>query len=556
MPDQVESFKLICGGGLNSNENHLDLSDNNPGSATRLINYEPSLFGGYRRINGYEELGYTGSGGLGEVGTSSTSEGPVLGLAIYQNSQYNNPFYIAARADTGGSTYSFYKYVPLVGWQSITTGFTRNMTSGLRSVNRLRHVQFNYGGGDAICFVDGVNPAIVFDGNTWYELLTTNTGGTASAGGPFALDAPSLVNFFKNTLFLAGDDATKPTVAYSKPVTTIDPHGYLDFGTGNGGGQLSAGFPVVQIKPFRDNLFIFGSNAINKASADTTVGFTVDPVTANVGCVATDSVLEIGGDLIFLSPDGFRPVAGTSRIGDVEIESVSRPIQGALVDIIANYDLDTLCGVVIRSKSQIRYFVGDETEDKIAAYGLIGGLTEENGRIRWNFGELVGIRAHVAASDYVGSTEVVLHGDYDGKVYQQEKGNNFSGDDILAVYSTPYLDFGDTDIRKVFREINTFVRAEGPFELSLSLRFDWGDYDTSSPSSYTQDSRGGPVEYSGRNIDYAGTNVLYGGNSKPIMSTDVQGSGFSVRAEFVSIGQFDPYSVQGLVFEYSVAGRR
>jgi hypothetical protein len=554
MADQIESFKVICGGGLNSNENHLDLSDNLPGAATRLINYEPSLFGGYRRINGYIELGDTGSGGLGEVGTSSTAEGPVLALAIYQNSQYNNPFYIAARADTGGSTYSFYKYVPLVGWQVIATGFTRNMTSGLRSVNRLRHVQFNFGGGDAICFVDGVNPAIVFDGNTWYELLSTNTGGSTSPGGPNVLDAPSVVDFFSSTLFLSGDRGTKPAVAFSSPVNSADTDAYLDFGAN--GGQLSAGFPVVQIKPFRDNLFIFGSNAIVKATADTSSGFVIAPVTANVGCVATDSVLEIGGDLMFLAPDGLRPVAGTSRIGDVEIESVSRPIQGALVDIIANYDLDTMCGVVIRSKSQIRYFVGGDTVGQTYSYGLIGGLTDNDGSIQWNFGELVGIRAHVTTSDYVGSTEVVLHGDFDGKVYQQEQGNNFAGNDILAVYTTPYLDFGDTDIRKIMRQINTFVRAEGPFTLSLGLRFDWGDYNNPQPAGYSQSSLGGPVEYAGRNIDYAGANVLYGGNSKPVMSTNIQGSGFSTRAEFVSIGQFDPYSIQGIVFEYSVAGRR
>ena len=554
MADQIESFKVICGGGLNSNENHLDLSDNLPGSATRLINYEPSLFGGYRRINGYKELGYTGSGGLGEVGTSSTAEGAVLGLAIYQNSQFNNPFYISARKDTNANTYSFYKYVPLSGWQVISTGFTRDMSAGLRSVNRLRHVQFNFGGGDAICFVDGVNPAIVFNGTNWYELVNTNTGGTSSPGGPNVLNAPSVVDFFNHTLFLSGDKGTKPAIAYSAPVNTADTDAYLDFGSS--GGQLSAGFPVVQIKPFRDNLFVFGSNAIVKVATDSTLNFVTSPVTANVGCVAADSVLEIGGDLMFLAPDGFRPVAGTSRIGDVEIESVSRPIQGALVDVIANYNLDTLCGVVIRSKSQVRYFVGGSSIDKIDSYGLIGGLTETNGSIQWNFGELVGIRAHVTTSDYVGSSEVVLHGDFDGKVYQQEVGNNFSGDDILAVYSTPYLDFGDTDLRKIMRQINTFVRAEGPFTLNLGLRFDWGDYNNPQPAGYSQSSLGGPVEYAGRNIDYGASSVLYGGNSKPVMSTNIQGSGFSTRAEFVSIGQFDPYSIQGLVFEYSVAGRR
>ena len=55
MPDQIQSFKLVCAGGLNSNENHLDLSDNSPGAATRMLNFEPSLFGGYRRVEGYNE---------------------------------------------------------------------------------------------------------------------------------------------------------------------------------------------------------------------------------------------------------------------------------------------------------------------------------------------------------------------------------------------------------------------------------------------------------------------------------------------------------------------
>ena len=68
MPDQIENLKIICAGGLNSNENHLDLSDNEPGVATRLVNFEPSLFGGYRRISGYElynsDFPEVGAGGM------------------------------------------------------------------------------------------------------------------------------------------------------------------------------------------------------------------------------------------------------------------------------------------------------------------------------------------------------------------------------------------------------------------------------------------------------------------------------------------------------------
>ena len=82
------------------------------------------------------------------------------------------------------------------------------------------------------------------------------------------------------------------------------------------------------------------------------------------------------------------------------------------------------------------------------------------------------------------------------------------------------------------------------------------DNETLVPSTYTQASSGGPTIYNDLGSIYGAANVLYGGNSKPIMTTDVQGSGFSAQATFVSIGQTKPFSIQGLVFEFSVSGRR
>ena len=259
---------------------------------------------------------------------------------------------------------------------------------------------------------------------------------------------------------------------------------------------------------------------------------------------------------MFLAPDGFRPVAGTSRIGDVELETVSKPIQATLVDFIKNNSMDTLNGVVIRSKSQVRYFVGTDSVGVTDSIGIIGGLSNSTGAISWEFGELLGIRASCCTSEYVDAEELVLHGDYDGRVYRQEQATSFNSTDILAIYATPYLDFGDTDIRKAMRKVNTFIRAEGPLEMNLAIAYDWGDYNTSRPSTFSQNSEGGPTVYSGRNITYNADNVIYGGSSKPIMTSDIQGSGFSVRATYVTFGQFDSYSIQGLVFEYSTAGRR
>lgn len=546
MPDRIESFKVVCSGGLNSNENHLDLSDNQPGSATRLVNYEPSLFGGYRRIEGYEYY----DDDYQEVTDAGSAEGKVLCVTYYKNEHLGNPYIIAARKDVGANTYSFYYHTPYIGWRKMVTGLIHSTTDGVRTVQKIRFAQFDFGSGSHIIFVDGVNKATIFDGTNWYALDNANTGGELSPGGDQLVNAPSLVDVFENHIFLSGDRTAQAVVVHSAPG---DP---FTFTAAAGAGQLTTGFKVIQIKPFRDNLFIFGNNSIKKAVADLTAGFVTDQVTSNVGCVAADSVLEIGGDLLFLAPDGFRPVAGTSRIGDVELETVSKPIQSLLVDVIKNTDLSTLNGVVVRSKSQVRYFFGDDNRFIEDSEGLIGGLTDSGGSIGWEFGSLLGIRASCCSSEYIGTEEYVLHGDYDGKVYRQERGTSFAGRDIVAIYATPYFDFGDTEIRKTMRKVNTFIRAEGPMEMNIAVAYDWGDYTTARPSTYTQESTGGPTVYRGRNITYAGANVTYGGNSKPIMTSDIQGSGFSARFTYVTVGQFDPYTIQGIVFEYSVSGRR
>jgi hypothetical protein len=552
MPDRIQSYKVVCGGGLNSNENHLDLSESNPGAATRLVNYEVSLFGGYRRIEGFREY----DDQYPEVGVNQ-AEGPVLCVAIFKDDNTDENIIIAARKDESVNTYSFYRHNPGSGWSKYTLDhdIVRATTDGVRTVTKIRFQSFNFGDGNKIVFVDGVNPALIFDGVHWDEITSSGDGssdvqGSHAPGGDQAVNAPTIVDVFENHLFLGSDRIAQATIAHSAP------NNPYDFTVANGAGQIAVGFDVVQFKPFRDNLFIFGGNGIKKLSPDVQAGFVLDQVTTNVGCIARDSVLEIGGDLVFLAPDGLRPVAGTSRIGDVELETISKPIQQLLNDLPREFDLDILNGVVIRTKSQLRYFVGDDAIDTRDSFGIIGGLRSADQRLGWEFGELIGIRASCCTSAYVGREELVLHGDYNGIVYRQEQGTTFDGADIVAIYSTPYYDFGDTEVRKTMRKVNTFIRAEGPLTLNMAVNFDWDDPGTAKPASYTQASAGAPVRYKGRNINYGGLNINYGGNEKPIITTSIQGSGYSTQITYVTVGDIEPYSIQGIVFEFSTAGRR
>lgn len=53
MADRVETFAVSCTGGLVTNQPTLAQATQMPGTARELINFEPSVEGGYRRINGY-----------------------------------------------------------------------------------------------------------------------------------------------------------------------------------------------------------------------------------------------------------------------------------------------------------------------------------------------------------------------------------------------------------------------------------------------------------------------------------------------------------------------
>jgi hypothetical protein len=90
----------------------------------------------------------------------------------------------------------------------------------------------------------------------------------------------------------------------------------------------------------------------------------------------------------------------------------------------------------------------------------------------------------------------------------------------------------------------------------LNIEYDWSDPDTSTPRDYSQNSTGAPTVYGGRNITYNATDVKYGGSSKPVIVSDIQGSGYSTRATFVTDAVASPHSIQGLVFEFAQSGKR
>jgi hypothetical protein len=223
-------------------------------------------------------------------------------------------------------------------------------------------------------------------------------------------------------------------------------------------------------------------------------------------------------------------------------------------EIVSN-QMSEVCSVLVRSKSQARFFLSSPTKETVSTFGILGCLRDyPDGSITWEWGRLKGISAACAASKYIGASEYVLHGDYDGRVFRQESGNDFNGSAIEAVYSTPFLDFGDAGVRKTMRKIRLFVRPEGTMQINARLVYDWEEPSKLNPDTYGIESDptiGGSVYGSA----IYGT-AMYSGGTTPVLISNVEGSGFSVQIKYSTVDTNPSYTIQGTLFEFHVEGRK
>lgn len=511
MADNLASFKIYCQGGLNTNRDALSQGELAPGSAVAMINYEPAVTGGYRRIDGYTN----------DYGTVPGT-GSVLGVCVASGI---NDGILAARSPSSGNDYLHYWDNSTEDWVAVTTSGTPTMTG----VAKVRFRRFNWGVPKVI-ITDGVNPAATYDGSTYTQITDT-----------VAPSAPKYASMFQNHMFLSGDTSEDTNLYFSAP------YDETNFNPANGSGVINVGYPIVATKAFRDALYIFGINNIKKLSGNNISNFVLENVTDDLGCLATDSIIEIGGDVFFLSQDGYRPISGTNKIGDVNLESISRSVQSIFTDVVLKEDLDLLSAIVIREKSQFRILssVGDFS-------GLIAGIRATPQGNTFEFGQIVGIEATCSDSGYVDRFEYVIHGDTNGKVHRQESGSSFDGTDIFSVYQTPYIHMEDPEQRKVIHTIATYLRSEGDNEVAMSVLYDYEDFSSLNPANFTFGTTGAAAYYSEAVYD---STAIYSGNPAPVVRTNVSGSGKSVSVKYVTNDTNASHSIQGLVITFGVGDR-
>tara|TARA_S200002703_G_scaffold40641_1_gene35381 strand:+ start:926 stop:2431 length:1506 start_codon:yes stop_codon:yes gene_type:complete len=495
----LSPYVFACEGGLVLDQSTFSMQ---PGMALELQNFEPDIRGGYRRISGYIKWN-----------SNIVPQDASASEKVLMSAHFNNKV-IAARGTKiheAGTTGS---------WTQIDTGRT--------NAGKYTHFRYNLAGTNFIVWADGANNATKYDGTTVTDLNAT--------GAPAD---PSIVTGFKNALFFAGMSSTPQEVVFTAPYTDDD------FSVANGAGSIAVDSPITGLFPFREALYIFCEERIFKLVGNTSADFVLQPVTREIGCLNGFTIQEFAGDIVFLGPDGLRTVAGTERIDDVELGTISRVVQRRFTDLS---DVDEFDSVVIPNKTQYRIFFSNSNVTRGNTTGVICVRKGD----KYEFADTRGIRP--SCTDYIVSNgdSIVVHGEYDGYVYRQEQGNNFDGNVITGKYRSPDLSMGDAGIRKTFQRIIINYAPEAAVNADLFVRYDYESPNVARPAAYPFDTATVVAIYG---TSAYGT-ATYGGQSNPLFRQPIEGSGFAVALRVNDRGTSAPYSLKGFQLEFDAGARR
>ena len=407
------------------------------------------------------------------------------------------------------------------------------LSTSRESASKTRFSRYNYSGTEKIAIVDGTNVPALYDRTTFTAL---NDAPSDVVGADFVVSFKSQLFFAKNNL-----------VTFTAPFTDSD------FTAANGSGVISVGNNVTGIVVFRDQLIIFTESTIQKLVGNTVSDFQLQPITLDIGCIDEDTIQEIGGDVMFLAPDGLRLLSATDRIGDFGLAVVSKTIQNETTNFIR--DNSSFTSLVIREKSQYRIlgFKSGLTQEN--AQGILGTQFAGQGGEDMAWAELRGIRAHVADSRFYLGVETIVFSNDDGYLYQLEDGsNNFDGVNIVTTFSTPFMPISDPRIRKTFYKMFLYTDPQGSVSFDISLKLDFDQKDSVQPTSIDFNNQTGQVAFMGA-ATY-GSTAVYSTKLKTLFETQLIGTGFVVSLQFTSDSADPPFSLDAITLEYGTNTRR
>lgn len=337
-------------------------------------------------------------------------------------------------------------------------------------------------------------------------------------------------------LWVANIGADDLTVYYS---VLLDNSNFSGVGSGfiNLEQVVPGGDKIVALAEHNNFLIIFcQQNIVIYANANDIDNLQLSDVITGVGCVARDSVQNIGTDIVFLSNSGVRSIARTIQEKSAPIRDISRNVRDQLLSYLSGETAAEIRSVYYEADAF--YLLTMPTSGLTFCFDLRQFLQDGSARATvWNNIDPSSLCATHDRRLLMGKTNgVALYNGYT--------------DNSLAYtfsYYTPYFDFQSPSIVKMLKKLG--VTVVGGSNTIIDIRYAF-DYQTNFKTVRVTVPGGTTAEYgvAQYNIDEYSASIFIDSVKKQLSgSGNVVQIGFDtvINGKSVSIQKIDIYAVTG-----------
>lgn len=460
------------------------------GKCFYAVNYECPVTGGYRRVEGYTQ-----------IGPALPGVGPVLGVKTFADRFY------AIRGHGDGSA-SLYQYDSDNDSWSVVAGSERLL-------NESRH-EFIEGNmyatstGRSLYFVGGAKPWELNANGTLREL------DNAPAGAKF-------IALHQNHLFLGFEQGSLQFSGIG------DPNNW-DAATG-GAGEIGVSQIITGLTSGRGNvLHIACRDSMQGLYGSSAQQFQLKTTLPSSGCKAYS--LQSFMEPYFVAERGITSLQASNDFGDFTPFQSGAAIEPLFTE--SGYAARVVASMVSKQYAQYRVFFDDRT----------GVYYTPNGSTTVEFPDQVEV---TDAAEFSSGEEALLFGGSQGVVYRLDNGaDSFNGLSIRAFIALAYTDLGQPNVRKRFRRSFWDIGSGTDLTISVKPEFDFGVPDAGPHERFYLDYRLGGGLWGVDNWD----EIAW---SAPILANEpaeVGGTGSSINFAIFSDSVSESHVIYGYTLHY------
>lgn len=287
---------------------------------------------------------------------------------------------------------------------------------------------------------------------------------------------------------------------------------------------------VVSLAAHNNFLVIFGKRQILIYSgANTPSTMTLYDTIGNIGCVARDSVQDVGEDLIFLSNTGVRSLMRTIQEKSSPLRDLSKNVRDHLIDDLSDEDFANIKSCF--SEKYSFYLLTLPVTKEVYVFDTRHQMQDGSSRITtWTDIEPTTLFVSREQTIYLGKPGFLCT--YGG--YLDDTA------DYLMKYYTGYLYFDSTSMSSILKKIAVTVIGGSAQQISFKWAFDY----SSNFQSETVYITTGNISYYGVAM-YNEPNSFYStGTFTDIPTVQAGGSGKIVQFGFETTVSGSPVSIQ------------